>query len=202
MDVLAAIEARRAIQHFDPDHEIGDADREELLRLTRLSPTAFNIQHTRLVVVRDPDLRAELRRASYGQAQVTDASLLVIVCADVAAWGKRPERYWSHVPEAIRDRFVNVIQGVYEGDERLQRDEALRSCGLAAQTLMLAGQGMGYDSCALVGFDFDEVARLIDLPDDHLLGMFVVLGKPRRPAHPRGGRLPASELVFRDRFPR
>jgi nitroreductase len=201
MEVREAIEARRAIQHFDPDHVMSAAERDELLRLARLSPTAFNIQHCRYVVVTDPVLRRTLREASYGQPQVTDASLLVVVCADLAAWSKRPERYWDHVPAPIRDRFVNLIRGVYAGDEQLQRDEAMRSCGLAAQTLMLAGQGMGYDSCALVGFDFDRVAELIQLPEDHLISMFVALGKARRPAHARGGRLPEAELVFENGFP-
>jgi nitroreductase len=201
MEVREAIEARRAIQHFDPDHAISAAERTELLRLARLAPTSFNIQHCRFVVVTDRELRRQLRAASFDQSQVTDASLLVVLCADLAAWNRRPERYWDHVPPPLRDRFVALIRGVYGDQEQLQRDEAIRSCGLAAQTLMLAGQGMGYDSCALVGFDFDAVARLIALPDDHLIGMFVVLGKALRPAHARGGRLPETELVFENRFP-
>ena len=52
---------------------------------------------------------------------------------------------------------------LYRGKEQVQRDEAMRSCGIAAQTLMLAAKSMGYDSCPMDGFDFDKVAELIKL---------------------------------------
>lgn len=201
MDVFEAIASRRAIQHFDPDHRVAPGDVDELLRYAQMAPTSFNIQHVRYLVVTDADLRRDLRAASFGQSQVTDASVLVAVCADVAAWGKEPERYWRHVPDPIRDRFAALIRGIYGADEQLQRDEAIRSCALAAMTLMLAGQGQGLDSCALIGFDVAAVSRLINLPQDHLIGMFVVLGRPLQPAPARGGKLPMSELVFENRFP-
>ena len=201
MDVLDAIQARRSINHFDPDHAMPRAVQDELLRLARLAPSSFNLQHCRYVVVRDRELRQALRAVSFGQAQVTDASLLVAVCADLGAWRKHPERYWDHAPARVRQAMVRAIREAYEGDPQLQRDECMRSCGLAAQALMLAGQGLGYESCAMNGFVYDDVARLLNLPDDHVLAMFVALGKAREPAHPAGGRLPVDEVVFEDRFP-
>ena len=51
-----------------------------------------------------------------------------------------------------------AIDQYYRGKDQVQRDEAMRSCGIAAQTLMLAAKSMGYDSCPMDGFDFDEVA--------------------------------------------
>jgi len=200
LDVREAIRRRRSIKRFDPDHRLADHEVAELLELARLAPTAFNIQHCRLVVVEDPHLRRELRAASFDQPQVTDASLLVAVCADVMAWDKQPERYWRHVPESVRDQMVRTIRGFYADHEQMQRDEAMRSCGLAAQTLMLAAQGLGYDSCPMDGFDFGTVARLLQLPDDHVLSMFVAVGKPLQPAHPRGGQIPLAEAVLRNRF--
>lgn len=201
MDVLQAIEARRAIKRFDPHHRMTRAEQDELLRLARLSPTAFNLQHTRFLVVHDPELRRQLRDASFGQAQVTDASLLVVVCADLAAWRKDAARCWSHVPEPARGGLVEAIEQFYADDPQLQRDEAMRSCSLAAQTLMLAGQGLGYDSCPMDGFRFADVARLINLPADHLICMFVALGKALEPAAPRGGALSDDEVIIENRFP-
>jgi nitroreductase len=65
----------------------------------------------------------------------------------------------------------------HEGREQLQRDEAMRSIGMAMQTLMLAAKGMGYDSCPMIGYDFDAVAEVINLPEDHVIGPIVVVGK-------------------------
>lgn len=200
MDVLKAIAGRRSIHHFDPEHVMPADDVAMLLDLARMAPTAFNIQHCRFVHPTDPQLRQRLRAASFDQSQVTDASLLVIICADVQAWRKQPERYCSHLPEDRRDLVVTMIKGYYAGREQDQRDECMRSCGIAAQTLMIAARGLGYESCPMDGFDFDVVADLIDLPDDHLISMFVAIGKPLAPAHPRGGKLSRSEVIVENRF--
>jgi nitroreductase len=200
VDVRDAIRSRRSIKRFDPEHRLSPAEVDELLDLAQTSPTAFNVQHVRYVLVDDPDLRRQLRAASFDQPQVTDASLLVVVCGDVQAWRKEPARYWEHVPEPRRSSLVEMITGFYDGREQMQRDECMRSCALAAQTLMLAARGLGYDSCPMDGFDVDEVARLVHLPDDHLVSMFVCIGRALEPARPRGGKLPTSEVVIRNRF--
>jgi nitroreductase len=200
MDVTQAIESRRAIKAYDPEHRMSEAEIEKLLSLAMLSPTAWNIQHWRFVVVRDPALRRQIRAAAWDQAQVTDASLLVVLAADLGAWKKRPERYWRNADPAVRDYLVGALTRFYEGRDWLQRDDAMRSCGIAAMTLMLAAQGMGYQSGPMDGFDFDEVGRLINLPPDHVVAMFVVIGKGIQPPMPRGGQLAMDEVVLTDRF--
>jgi nitroreductase len=88
----------------------------------------------------------------------------------------------------------------YEGKEQLQRDEAMRSCGIAGQTIMLAAKAMGYDSCPMIGFDPVKVAEIIHLPSDHVIGFMIAVGKAVKPAMPKGGQLPLSEVVVQDRF--
>ena len=201
MDTQSAIQSRRSVKQFDPDHRLADQEIESLLSLAMLSPTAFNIQHWRFVVVRDPALRRQIRQAAWDQAQVTDASLLVVLCADQQAWIKQPERYWRNAPQAARDFLLPAIEHYYDGKPQVQRDEAMRSCGMAAQTLMLAAKAMGYDSCPMDGFDFEQVGKLINLPKDHVISMFVAVGKALQPAQPRGGQLAFQDVVITDRFP-
>jgi nitroreductase len=152
------------------------------------------------VVVRDAQIRKDLRAAAWDQAQVTDASIVVILCADLKAWKKSPERYWKDAPENVRNMLVPMITSVYEGREELQRDEAMRSCGIAGQTLMLAAKEMEYDSCPMIGFDPVKVAEIINLPEDHVIGFMITVGKALKPAQPRGGQLPLSEVVINDKF--
>ena len=177
-----------------------EAEIERLMSLAMLAPTAWNIQHWRFVVVRDPALRRQIRAAAWDQAQVTDASLLVIMAADLNAWKKEPARYFDGADAKTRDWLLTSMHQFYNGREWLQRDDALKSCGIAAATLMLAAQEMGYDSCPMDGFDFDAVGKLINLPQDHVVTMFVAIGKASAPARPRSGKLPMSEVVVRDRF--
>lgn len=200
MNVKTAIESRRSVKAFDPAHRMSEAEVHELLSLAMLAPTAFNIQNWRFVVVGDPALRQEIRKVAWDQPQVTDASLLLVLCADLKAWEKNPKRYWRNVDAPVRDYLVPAIQQYYAGREQVQRDEAMRSCGLAGMALMLAAREMGYDTCPMDGFDFDAVGKLIQLPDDHVISFMLAMGRGIRPPFPRGGQLAPDEVVVHDRF--
>ena len=200
MKVTEAIQSRRSIKAYDPEHRMNDAEVNQLMSLAALSPTAFNIQNWRFVTVRDPELRQQIRAASWDQAQVTDASLLVILTADLKSWEKEPSRYWKDAPKPVQDYLVPAIGQYYSAREAVQRDEAMRSCGMAAMTLMLAAKEMGYDSCPMDGFDFDAVGKLIKLPQDHIISMFVVIGKGIKDPWPRGGQLALDEVVIKNYF--
>jgi len=200
MDVLDAIKQRRSVKHYDPDHKLTPEEVQTLLGAAILSPTSFNLQHWRFVVVEDPALRAKIREHGFDQAQITDASLLVILCADVDTWKKDPGRYWVNAPKPVADVLVGMIDPFHNGRETLQRDEAMRSIGMAMQTLMLAAKGMGLDSSPMIGFEHEKVAELIHLPADHVIGPMLAIGKGTREPMPRGGQLPLSDVVVTDGF--
>jgi nitroreductase len=200
MNVKEAIEQRRSVKHYNPDHVMTKEDIDQILKLATLSPTAFNIQNWRFVVVSDMELRKKIRSVSWDQAQVTDSSLFIILCADLKSWEKEPNRYWENAPKEVQDFLLPAIDGYYRDKDQVQRDEAMRSCGIAAQTLMLAAKSMGYDSCPMDGFDFDKVAELIKLPSDHAIAMFVAIGKKTQEAQPRGGQLSLDDVVIRNNF--
>jgi nitroreductase len=200
MDVFDAIEARRAIKHFDPDHRMDDAEVTRLIETAMQSPTSFNIQHWRFVVVRDPELRKQIRAVGNDQAQMTDASLLILMTADVDAWKKEPQRYWRNAPPEIAELLVGWMGPFHEGKPQLQRDEAQRSIGMAMQTIMLAAQGMGYDTCPMIGFDDEAVAKLVRLPEDHCMGPMIAVGKRTQDPWPKPGQLALSEVMITDRF--
>lgn len=200
MNVTTAIETRRSIKAYDPAHKLSEAEVTKLMSLAMLSPTAFNIQHWRFVLVEDAALRAQIQAVSWNQAQVTEASLLIVLVADVQSWAKQPERYWKDAPKPVQDFLVPAITQYYTGNPQAQRDEAMRSCGMAAMNIMLAAKEMGYDTCPMDGFDFDAVSKLLNLPADHIPTMFVTVGKGIKDAWPRGGQLAMDEVVIKNKF--
>ena len=165
MQVKDAIQQRRSIKHFDPNHVMSEDEINNLLSHAILSPTAFDIQNWRFVVVTDKTLRQKIREVSWGQAQVEEASLFIVLVGDLMAWNKNAARYWKNAPQAVQDYLVPAIGPYYDGKPQVQRDEVMRSCGMAAMNLMLYAKSMGYDSCPMDGFDFDKVAQLLNLPD-------------------------------------
>ena len=201
MDVFTAVAERRSIKKFDPAHRMSEDEIRRLMEAAVLSPTSFNLQNWRFVLVTDQERKERLRAIGWRQAQFAEASLVILVCGDRKAHARDPGRYWRHAPEAARATIVPAIIDAYEGREDLQHDEVLRSGGMAAQTIMLAAKAMGYDTCPMVGFDFAEAAALVNLPPDHEIVMAVAVGKRRAHPQPRGGQLPLEEVVIRERFP-
>ncbi len=200
MDTLDAIYQRRSYKHFDPDHQMPDADLRKILEAAMQAPTSFNIQHWRFVVIKDPELRQQVRAIGNDQAQLTDASVLILMTADVDAWKKSPERYWQNAPQEVSDLLVGWMGPFHEGREQLQRDEAQRSIGMAMQTIMLAAKSMGYDSCPMIGFDIDKLAEMVKLPADHCMGPLIAIGKSTKDVWPKPGQLGYDEVVIENGF--
>lgn len=199
MDVDAAIRARRSLKSFEPT-PLDDATLRRLFELVRLSPSSYNLQHWRFVVVRDPAGRAALRAAAFGQRHVEECGAAVVVAGKLSAH-EDAERVQGHVPdEALRAKIVDLIRKSYGSNARFQRDEAIRSCSIAAMTLMLAAQSLGLATCPMIGFDPKKVADIVRLPADHVPALLVVLGRPGPvPPFPTS-RLPLAEIVRLETF--
>ena len=200
MNVSEAVQKRRAVKWFDPQHQMPESVFNALMKAALLSPTAFNIQNWRFVRITDPAQRKRIRAVAWDQAQVEDASELLVLCFDVGAWQKQPERYWRLAPQEVQDFLVPAIGQYYEGKPQVQRDEGMRSCGLVGQTLMLMAQELGYDSCPMDGFDFAAVGEIIGLPEDHDIACMVAIGKGIKDAWPRPGQLTLDEVMVENRF--
>ena len=200
MEVSEAVRARRAIKWYDPEHQMPEETFRTLMEHAVLAPTAFNIQNWRFVRVRDLEQRKAIRAVAWDQAQITDASELLVLCFDNKAWEHDPQRYWRNAPQEVQDFLVPAIDDYYRDKPQVERDEGMRSCGLVGQTIMLTAQELGYQSCPMDGFDFDAVAKIINLPKDHTVAFLIAIGKGTKDAWPKPGQLPLDEVMVNDRF--
>ena len=92
--------------------------------------------------------------------------------------------------------FVPMMREVSEHDYRVV---VHKSCGLVAQTFMLAMTEAGYDTCPMEGFDSHRVKKLLGLPRNVEINMVVACGI-RKPGHGIWGerfRLPFDEVYRR-----
>ena len=201
MNTIDTIYKRRSIKEYDKNYVISPEDEKKLLEAAIQAPTSFNIQHWRFVIIRDPELREKIRKElGNDQAQMTDASLLVLFTADTLAWKNEPSRYWENAPQEVSDLLVNWMGPFHDGREWLQRDEAQRSIGMAMQNLMLAAEDLGLNSCPMIGFEIEKVAELINLPEGYVMGPMVAIGKGTKEPWPKPGQLPLSELIVENSF--
>ncbi|MFQ5440530.1 MAG: nitroreductase family protein [Nitrosopumilaceae archaeon] len=200
MNTFDAIKNRRAIKKFDPNFKMTKEEIKFLMELAMLAPTSYNQQNWRFVIISDQEIKQQISKAARNQPQPADGSLVIILCGNTNAWEQNPQRYWKNYGIDKQEHVVNALKVKYSENSQNRRDEAIRSCGFAAQTIMLAAKQMELDSCPMVGFEYDELAKVINLPDDHLIVMMVVVGKALEPAGSRGGQLSFDEVVFENRF--
>lgn len=199
MELEHAIRDRRSIKSYDASHEVDDATLRRIFTLVTRSPSSWNLQHWRFVVVRDEARRRALSAAAWGQRHVAECSAVVAVCGKLRAH-EDAARTNAHAPQATLDKLVPLIEKAYADDERLQRDEAIRSGSLAAMTLMLVAQDEGLATCPMIGFDPQKVAELLELPDDHVVVMLVTLGKWTGEKPFPTSRLPLAEVVKQEKY--
>ena len=200
MDVFEAIETRRAIKKFDSTYKMSQIDVKKLMEHVILAPTSYNQQNWRFVISTDQDVKEKISIAARGQAQPKDGSLVVVLCGNMDAWKTEPLRYWKNHPSEKQETVKAALERKYDGNPQNLRDEAVRSCGMAAQTIMLAAKQMGLDSCPMVGFEYDELANVINLPENHMIVMMIVVGKRAQDASQRGGQLDLDKVVFKNSF--
>ena len=200
MDTFEAISTRRAIKKFDRLYKMTPKQVKSLMELAILSPTSYNQQNWRFVTVTDQSVKEQISKAARNQSQPSDGSLVIILCGNMNAWKEDPLRYWRNSTPEKQEHVKNALRTKNASNPQNQRDEAIRSCGFAGQTIMLAARQMGLDSCPMVGFEYDELAKIINLPENHLIVLMIVVGKAAEPAGPRGGQLSVNEVVFENKF--
>lgn len=197
MDLGEILRARRSIKRYVAGETIDDATLHSLFEDVILSPSSFNLQHWQFVAVRDPEVKKKLREAAWGQPQVEEAAVTIMVFGKLDAHDDAA-RIYAEAPAEIRDRLAPMIAGFYDHNPQKQHDEALRSGSLAAMTLMLAARARGFDTGPMIGFDADAVCEILKAPSNYIPVMMIVLGRRGEEPRPRDYRRPVSEVVRLD----
>ena len=194
MELKEIIQKRRSVKSYDTEKTISDAELKELFEDVILSPSSFNLQHWKFIVVKDPKQKSLLKEAAWGQQQVEDCSVAILVCGKLDAYKDAPVIH-KNAPPKVLEGMLPMINKFYEGNERLQRDEAIRGASLAAMTLMYAAKNRGWATGPMIGFDQDAASQLLKLTSEYIPVMLLVLGHQKDEGRPRDYRRPVEEIV-------
>jgi nitroreductase len=198
MEVLEALNWRYATKKFDKERKLSQEDLEKLLEAIRLSASSYGLQPYRVLVVENPELRENLKSASFGQPQVTDSSHYLIFCiekwVDAAYVG-------SYLDTVASQRALDRTQlSGYEGHmvsvlERKGSDEGRmwkeKQAYIALGNAMTVAAFMGIDTCAMEGFDgqaYDEILNL------HAMGLQSCVALAVGYRHPEDGNQNLSKI--------
>jgi len=204
MDVIQVIKERRSINFFDEGREISDDKILELLDLANLSPSSFNLQPWKVIVVKNSERKKVLRQCALNQPKVEEASVVLIMVADPKAVEENRERVldsWQELgymkPE-MREMYGELMKNLYGTEDSLRRKLfATKNTALYAMNVMIIAKGLGIDTHPMDGFDEDCIKREFNIPDDKIIPMLITVGylRPGITLLPRAFRRSIKEFV-------
>ncbi len=184
---LEKLEWRYATKKMDPSKPVSEEDVAKIIHAVRMAPTSSGVQPFKLIVVRNPEVREQLKAASYGQSQLTDGSHVLVFAA------------WDNYSDARIDAVLDQVQeerGANEGmvayyqnlknmylprTQEVNFEHASRQAYIALGFALAAAAELGVDSTPMEGFEpakFDEILGL----EGHGLKSVVMLALGHRDA--------------------
>lgn len=202
-ETIQIIEQRHSVKSYEKGYQIPQEDMETILKAANDAPSAWNLQHWKFLVIDDEAKKQELLPIAYNQAQVSESSFVVAILGDLEANKNAGTIYDAAVEsgaitQEIRDTLVGQINGAHQNAE-FSRDSAHINSSFAAMNLMLAAKALGYDTCAMGGFDKAKFAEHFNVPARYIPTILISVGKAARPAY-ASGRFDLSEAVIRNSF--
>src|SRR5271154_4885859 len=188
-----AIAERRASPSFDGS-PITDADLKRILQAGLHSPSGYNLQPWRFVVVQSPEQKRKLRAASYNQAKVEEASAVLVACGDADGRRKDLDLMLENgrkggMPESYAAQARNSVPNYLSGFSTVQMQGWLNKMVMIAVThMMLMAEVTGYDTAPMEGFEQDKVHEVLKLPLSYWVVALLGIGHVKGPDKYFGGR--------------
>jgi nitroreductase len=175
-ELLERLQWRYATKQFDSTQKINETTWNSLEQALQLSPSSGGLQPWKFVVVTDPAIREQLLPASYGQAQVKDASHLVVFTAkklfseaDVDAHLNRTAQIRGIPIESLAGFRGMLVGGIVNAMDPVTRQAwAARQTYIALGTLLTSAALLGVDACPMEGFSVADYDRILGLSEKGL----------------------------------
>ncbi|WP_026954077.1 nitroreductase family protein [Algoriphagus vanfongensis] len=152
-----------------------------ILDAIQLSASSSGLQPYEVLVITDPELKQKIRKISFDQSQVTDASHVLVF----AAWDDYTEERINkvfkrnneerQVPDSMTDDYRNRLLQIYGAQSAdANHQHAARQAYIALGSALLAAAEQEVDSTPMEGFDNAALDELLNLQEKNLKSVLVL----------------------------
>ncbi len=190
-NLIEALNWRYATKQFDKEKKISQDDLDVLFEAMRLTPSAFGLQPWKFIHVQNPEIRAALKEHSRWQAQITDASDLIVIAVKNNMQESDVDEYiqdmiqtrkvdLENIPEDFKntDKLVaykNMMIGTISSKTQEQlKWRNQKQAYIVLWFLLSISAQMGIDACPMEGFDPEKYNEILWLHDLGLTATVVV----------------------------
>lgn len=161
---------RYATKKFDATKKISDQDFATLKEAIRLSASSYGLQPYKILIIENPELRAQLQPAAWGQSQIVDASHLIVFANITNFDEKEIDAYFINLTETRRIPMESV-QGYADFMKskvvplplETRNNWTAKQAYIALGNLLNAAAELKIDATPMEGFDpvqFNEILGL------------------------------------------
>ncbi len=142
----------------------------QILEATRLAATSYGLQPFTVLVITNPELKAKIQPAAWGQTQVVDCSHLLVFCGWNKVTAQQIDTFVAqttrerNLPEAALTDYKGFMSKSILGmDEATQRTWADKQIYIALGTALVAAAAAEVDSTPMEGFIPAQVDDILGL---------------------------------------
>jgi nitroreductase len=181
-DFFDVIRGRHSIRSYDPSYQMTEEEIRGLLEDAILAPSSSNLQPWRFLVIQDQAQKEKLLPIANNQQQVVEASITIVVLADLEGYKQAPLIYGRTVeqgfmPESVLTGYVARLAAYYGEKPERYRETALIDGGLISMQLMLAAKARGLDTVPMGGYDAEKLVEAFNIPPSLAPVMLIPVGK-------------------------
>ena len=170
MNVIDHYKWRYATKKFDTKKKISDSNIELIKESISLAPTSYGLQLFKVIIVEKKEIKDDLKKASFNQSQISDASHIFVFCNSTKIVENDIDTYIKN-KAAIQNKTISEISGYgdFLKDTLLKKEHNKISTWTANQVyialshLMTFCPSLGIDSCPIEGFEslkYNEILKL------------------------------------------
>ena len=202
---LNALEWRYATKKFDADKKISDTDLTNLKKAIQLTASSYGLQPYEVFVITDPEIRAKLQPASWGQSQIVDASHLFVFCGKTQMEDSFVDEFINRTTQE-RQLPADTLKGYADfmkskinalSQEQQQAWNA-KQAYIALGNLLSAAAMLEIDACPMEGFEPEKFNEILGLSEKGLSAVVIATvgyrAKEDDTQHYKKVRRPENEL--------
>lgn len=181
MNIIESLQWRYAVKKFDKEKFLSQKQIDTLKEAFNLTATSYGLQPVKLAVISDKNLQKELVAHSWNQAQVLDASHLLVICVPKEYSKEEIEKYFNLVqkirntPDAVINPFKKFLTAEIE---KKTQEELLvwnkNQAYLALGNLLTVCALEKIDSCPMEGFVPEKYDEILQLHEQNLTAVLVL----------------------------
>ena len=163
------------------DEKIKDGVINEILDLTRLTPSSLALESWKFVVISKDDDIKKMGEICLNQPQVSNCSHIVVITARTDLQSK--DEYLKHIiysKNKGEDKAIKFLKMVSSKTDLMTENElfnyASLQCYMALANLVNIAYSKRVKSCIIGGFDKEKLTKFLNLPNELKPCIVVALG--------------------------